>query len=554
MRMIRQVVVALALVAIAARVLVAQDHGAGATTCDSLLPPSRKLVRATVGPQSCRMQEARVTWEGRALVRLDLGLDGTAEGFVIDSGTYHQYLTNGPDLVFEQAGNRGQRRQAIARYERAKGAAILLILPADRASWNGKLFVTAHGRGRSFRNGALRVWDRYLDAADPMAAFDRIDRVMLRKGYAVAVTKRTSEEGIGEIRATLDDGSVVDWAAFNDNASLILDYARVAEAAIEKQLGERPARTYLYGHSAGARIGRSLNYTPGLNADARGQPIFDGFLLDDPATGLWLPVVMKEGRDVLFATEADKSAFRPQIEIIHQMYNRMWNRAPERPDWVSPSYLANKRLNARILMDKGLGGMFRMFEIQQMSHNGGESLPEGGDAGSVGMLDVSLVMDGAIDMLDALVERRNVPTPSRSDWAAIGDVDGDGVIENPALTYPEIACPLGVFYPDPQNGSGSTAFAGFTGNDLEPLDRQSLFVDMNRNGTWDFRETPSEAWRRLGLLGPREPLTRDRYVRCIAEAAARLKDAGFFSEATVQRYMSAAQIQNLAPAARDGSF
>lgn len=560
MRIISHLGIALLLAALVPPAAHAQDRASGEVTgevtgeatCDDLLPPPRQLPQATVGPESCRMRQAGVTWDGREFTRLDLGVDGTAEGWVIDSGTYHEYLTNGPDLIFEQAGNRGTRRLAIARYERAKGAAILLIFPTRRADWNGKLFVTAHGRGRSFRNGALRVWDRYLDPADPMAAFDRIDRVMLSKGYAVAVTKRTSEQGIGEIRATLDDGSVVDWTAFNDNAAIIMDYATVAEAAIMQRLGQRPARTYLYGHSAGARIGRSLNYTPGLNVRARGEPVFDGFLLDDAATGLWLPVVMRDGRDVLLATAADRAAFRPQIEIVHQMYNSIWERASERPDWVSASYLANKRQNARILMDKGLGAKFRMFEIRQMSHNGGEGLPEGGRAGNIRVLDVSLVMDGAIDMLDALVEGRAVSTPSRSDWAAIGDADADGVIESPALAYPEVACPLGVFYPYPENGSGSTAFAGFTGRDLEPLDRQSMFVDMNRNGAWDFRETPTDAWRRLGLLGPREPLTQERYVRCVTEAAAALRGAGFFSDATAQRYVRAARTQDLTPAAQDG--
>lgn len=549
MRTLPLVAVALSLAPV---VGVVELQSRNAASCDDMLPPRRRLERAAVGPESCRILEARVTWKGREYLRLDLGLDGTAEGWVIDSGTYHEYLTNGPDQTFEQAGNHGKRRLAIARYRREKGAAILLLLPAKRSEWNGKLFVTAHGRGRSFQNGALRVWDRYLQPADPMAAFDRIDRVMLSKGYAVAVTKRTSEQGIGEIEATLEDGSVVDWVAFNDNAAIIMDYAAVAKAAIERRLGVRPARTYLYGHSAGARIGRSLNYTPGLNVDARGAPVFDGFLLDDPATGLWLPVVMRNGRDVLLAREADRAAFRPQIEFVHQMYNSIWERAPDRPDWVSTSYLANKRMNARILMDKGLGGKFRMFEIRQMSHNGGEGLPEGGRAGNVRVLDISLVMDGAIDMLDALVHGRTVPTPSRSDWAAIGDTNRDGVIENPALSYPEVACPLGVFYPYPQNGSGSTAFAGFTGQGLEPLDRQSIFVDMNRNGAWDFRESPTEAWRRLGLLGPREQLTRERYVRCVSEAAASLMNAGFFSDATVQQYVRAARTQDLTPSAQDG--
>lgn len=500
-----------------------------------------------VGPESCLMRQVDVVIDGQAYIRLDLGLDGTAEGWVTKEGPYHEYLTNGPDLVFAQAATPGGRHLAVARYERMKGTAILLLYPKDRSAWNGKLWVTAHGRGRSFRSGALKEWDRYYDPESPLAAFDRIDRVMLAKGYALAVTKRTSEQAVGEVIATLDDGSVVDWAAFNDNAAIILDFAAVAEAALHQRLGQRPSRTYLYGHSAGARIGRSLNYTPGLNVDIRGNPVFDGFLLDDAATGLWLPIVMKDGRDVLFADAAAKDAFRPQVEVVHQMYNAVWERAPDRPDWVSDSYLANKRLNAGILVDKGLGPKFRMFEIRQMSHDGGEALPPDDASGSSHVLDLSLLMDGAIDMLDALVEGRQALPPSRSDWSRIGDADGDGVIENPAIAYPEVACPLGVFYPYPQSGAGTTAFAAFTGQGLEPFDGQRIFVDMNRNGVWDERETPTAAWRRLGLLAQGEDLTRERYVQCVADAAGGLRDDGFFSAATASRYVQQARTRDILP-------
>jgi hypothetical protein len=355
---------------------------------------------------------------------------------------------------------------------------------------------------------------------------------------------------MGEIIATLDDGSVVDWAAFNDNAAIITDFAAIAEAVLERRLGARPARTYLYGHSAGARIGRSLNYLQRLNVNARGEPVFDGFLLDDAATGLWLPVVMENGRDVLLATDADRAAFRPQVELVHQMYNAMWERAPDRPDWVSVNYLANKRHNAKILIDKGLGSKFRMFEIRQMSHNGGAavSMPQA----PIRLLDISLIIGGAVDALDALAGSGPPPAASKSDWAPIGDADGDGAIEHPAIAYPEVACPLGVFYPYPGHGDGSTAFAGFTGTGLEPLDGRSMFVDMNRNGVWDFRETPTEAWRRLGLIGPRDMLASDRYVACVTEAAEDLRADGLFSATTAARYVREARTRDVAPAAQNG--
>ena len=518
-------------------------------SCDDFLPEVRTVREQPVGPESCLMHQADVTYMGRDFVRIDMGLDGTAEGYVTEEGTYHEYLTNGPDLIFEQAGTPGERQLAIARYERLRGSAIMLMYPKSRADWNGKLWVTAHGRGRSFRNGRLRIWDRYYDPANPMASFDKIDRVMLSKGYALAKTMRTSEQGIGEVIALLEDGSIVDFAAFNDNAAIIKDFALVAKNALQKRLGKKPSRTYLYGHSAGARIARSINYTPGLNADQQGRPIFDGYLLDDSATGLWLPVVMRDGKDVLFQSDEEKAMFRPQVELVHQMYTKIWDRAPERPSWVTMGYLGNKRLNAKILMDKGLGDRFRVYEIRSMSHNGGEGLPPDNRVGKILVLDVSLVMGGAIDKLDDMVEGTATPLASKSDWDVIGDVDKDGIIDNPAILYPEVACPLGIFYPYPQSGAGTTAFAAFTGDGLEPLDEANMFVDMNRNGIWDFRETPSAAWRRLGLLAPGEELTHPRYVACIEDAVKTLQEEGFFTAETAKRYVAQAQAQSLDPSA-----
>lgn len=516
-------------------------------SCNAYLPKPRTVLDRDVGPESCLMQQVDMSYLGRDFTRVDMGMDGTAEGYVTMDGTYHEYLTNSPDLIFEQAATPGKRYLAIARYERLRGSAILLAYPKKRADWNGKLWVVAHGRGRSFRNGQLQIWDRYLDRDDPIARYDKIDRVMLSKGYAVARTFRTSEQDIGEVIATLDDGRVIDFAAFNDNAAIIKDFTLVAENALQRRLGSRPSRTFLYGHSAGARIARSINYSPGLNADTRGRPIFDGYLMDDSASGLWLPVVMKNGRDVLFSTEEQRATFQPQVEIVHQMYTKIWNRAPNRPPWVTRGYLTNKRNNAKILLDKGFGDRFRMYEVRSMSHNGGEGLPPDNRRGKALVLDVSLIMGGAIDKLEALVDGE-APLPSKSDWAVIGDTDGDTVIDNPAIAYPEVACPLGVFYPYPQSGSGTTAFAAFTGQGLEPLDEANVFVDMNRNGVWDFRETPSEAWRRLGMLEPGEKLSQERYVDCITEAAKLLWEQGFFTDATAERYVDMAQAQTLDPA------
>src|SRR5207244_7053712 len=129
----------------------------------------------------------------------------------------------------------------------------------------------------------------------------------------------------------------------------------------------------------------------------------------------------------------------------------------------------------------------------------------------------------------------------------LGGVNPDGSIAHPALAFPEIACPLGVYYSYPESTSGTTSFAAYTGAGLEPLDGKKVFVDMNRNGVWDTRETPTEAWRRLGLLQQREELTRDKYVACVQTAAEQLRRDGFLSEETAASYVRFAAAVDLQP-------
>jgi hypothetical protein len=482
------------------------------------------------------MQEAAVTYDGRTFRRLDVGLNGTVDGFLATVGDYKEYFSNSPDLVFPQTWGPRPVLFAVAAYERDKGAAMTIVHPADRTAWNGKIFVMAHGRGVAFKDGTLKAWNRNLDPARPLDDLDKYDRLLLAKGYAVVKTHRTTTEKLGEITAKLEDGTTVDDIAFNDTARYILDFSELAKKTIADRIGP-VKRTYFYGHSAGARIGRDLNYAAGLNVGRDGRRFFDGLLNDDPAAGTWYPVVMKDGRDVLFATDEEKTAFVPQFDIAHQMYNNIW--PPRHPAWMSSSYLENKRNNAKILRDKGLGTKYRMYEVRGISHSGGENLADG-RRGAVDTLDLSNMMDRFVDLLDAWVDRGIPPPPTRSDWAELGDVDRDGVIENPALAFPEVACPLGVYYSYPESTSGTTAFAGFTGQGLEPLDAKKVFVDMNRNGVWDYRETPAEAWRRLGLLQRNETLTREQYVACVQTAAERLRRDGFFSARTAAAYVERA--------------
>ncbi len=514
--------------------------------CNELLLPQRDVQGKKIGPASCRMQETKTTFDGRPVLRLDLGIDGTVDGFLPKTGMYINYFTNGPDLTFPAGMNPGPWYHGVGKYEAAKGHAMTIVFP-ERKAWNGKMWVMVHGRGQSFKRGNLKAWNKNLDPADPLADIDKFERVMLSKGYVVVKTHRTSETLGGDITVTLDDGTFYPERNLNDNAQFILDFAQVAKKTLQKRLGKAPLRTYFYGHSAGGRIGRSINYTPGLNKGADGKAVFDGILADDSATGLWLPVVMKDGKDVLFATDAEKVAFVPQLEVSHQMYN---SESPgEKAPWISSNYLLNKRNNAKILRDKGLVAKHRMYEVRSVSHYGGEA-DLSRKPSDEKTLDLSLAYDRFVDILDAWVDKGVAPPPNHSDWAELGDANKDGVIENAALAYPEVACPLGVYaqYPPSlgKGGTGTTWFVPFTGTGIEPLDGRGYNVDMNRNGVWDYVETPAQAWRRLGLIAGDEALTPEKYTACVQAAAQQLVKDGFFPAKTAAWYVEQAKKTEIA--------
>jgi hypothetical protein len=506
--------------------------------CDDVLPPLRTVKRSArefkVGPTSCLMIQSSLTIAGRPFTRLDLGLDGSVDGFVSTNpkGGYRGYMTNAPDLVFPQTVDGGPIVLAIAKYRKDHGAAMSIVFPADRSAWNGKMWVTVHGA-----SGSIEIpWDGF----DPQLS--SYDEEMLARGYVLVKTRRTAnandfnrapKQPPTGIAAVLENDRVYDHAGFNDTHHYVMDFTIVAESLIQRRLGQAPTRTYFYGHSAGARIGRGFNYVPGLNKGPDGKPLFDGIFVDDSGAGTWLPIVMKDGKDVQFASDADKAAMVPQLEMIHQMYNRIWS--PPVALGVTHSYLENKRTNARMMRDKGLTPKFRAYEVRSISHSAGGP-----------NLDVAPLWGDMFDVLDAWVDKGVTPPPTRSDWEELGDTDRDGAIENAGLGLPEVACPLGVYY-STTSTSGSILFAPFTGTGLEPLDQNKVFVDMNRNGVWDYRESPARAWRRLGLLQPKEELTRDKYVGCIQAAAEKLKQDGFFTEKTVAGYVARAKTIELQP-------
>jgi hypothetical protein len=296
-------------------------------------------------------------------------------------------------------------------------------------------------------------------------------------------------------------------------------------------------------------VGMVANYTPGLNRDQGGAPIFDGFIWDDAAGGLPLPILMRDGVDVLFRSSADRAGFAKSIELGHLLYENRFTESSgpqvdveNLPEWVSPDYLTNKANRKELLERKGLSDRYRIYGVAGVSHSGGEYVDdqEGGD---VEILPVWRLTDGVIDLLDRWVEQDVAPPPSRFALPSRAPAAEAGI------RLPDTACPLGVYhaYPPSRRAGGGTltAFAPFDGQELEPLDGRGQFVDMNANGRHDQRETVTLAWRRLGLLAEGASFDRARYVGCVDAAAAALKSAGFITAKTVDLYLEEARTRPL---------
>lgn len=551
-------------------------------SCNEFLVPKQTIRGKQIGQEDCKLIETDLTLAGRQFRRMDMGISGTLDGYLAKEGRYNFYFGSNPEFTYAQAGNRNPLFYGIGRYDADKGSSVTFLYPLDASTpggngWNGKMFVTAHGAGRSFKRGTLARWDKNLSPANPLSDISKYERLMLEKGFAVAKTRRSTLMQGGDTVVTLEDGTVLDDRNVTEQPRLILGFAKVGGNILERRLGRRPSRTYWYGHSGGARPGRIVNFQPGLNVGPDGKRIIDGLIIDDSGSGLWLPIVMKNGKDILFTDEEEvpwfvkenpetakvdpklysgarhKDWFVPEIEIVHLSYVNETPDAP--PPWASTNFLANKRLNARALRDKGLWTKHRSYEMAGISHSGGEYLPEG-RRGDVVIWDMSRVMDGLIDMLDNWVEKGVAPPPTRSDWAELGDADRDGIIENSALRVPDVACPTGAFHPFPvsagADGQGTTGFAPFTGEGLEPVDGRGAvktgednwfynFVDMNRNGARDFRETMTQAWRRLGLIRPNETFGRDKYAACVQQAVDKLLAEKFILPRTAQFYLDQAK-------------
>jgi hypothetical protein len=93
-----------------------------------------------------------------------------------------------------------------------------------------------------------------------------------------------------------------------------------------------------------------------------------------------------------------------------------------------------------------------------------------------------------------------------------------------------------MFRPKAGDDTGVTGFASFDGTGAEPVDGRGLYVDMNRNGYHDQRESMTEAWRRLGLIKPAESFSQERYSECVRAAVAKLRREGLLSAEAERKF------------------
>lgn len=506
-----------------------------AVSCNEFAALAKQAMGQSIGVDQCHIisEETVFNIKGHKFRRVELRLSGGVEGWASrEKGSRAIYFTDGPDFVFTQSGLTGLRSRGVGRYEASTGHGMTIFYPEDARNWNGKLYITAHGAGSYGSIGALTPRDPN-NKFNPLAGINRYVSLMIDKGYAVAHTMRSSDRTRGDVTVTLEDGSSLTNFNLSSHAGLLTSWAELARNMLSQRAGARPRRIYFYGHSAGGFWGRQVNYQPGANVDSDGKPLFDGFLLDDAGGGLWLPKFLVDNKDVLFATDEDRARFAKQIDVTHVLY------AGETGD-----YLEQKRENARLLRAKGLGSKHRMYEFRGVSHF---------DAGQVSRrdlvsqtLDLTGSFDSLLDRLDAWVEKDVSPPPTKSDLMELAGANKDGVIKNPAIALPEVACPLGVYYIFPpgvdpgRRGGQETAFARFDGVNLEPLDARGQFVDMNGNGVRDKRETVTQAWQRLGLLKAGQKLTQALYAGCVKAAASRLVNEGLLPKRAGEHYIEKA--------------
>jgi len=91
--------------------------------------PKKEVNGKLIGQEDVLIQEVVITDSDRQYRRLDVGVSGTLEGWVVKEGPSGNIVTSDPEFAFTQPGNEYRRFHGIVRYEASKGTAVTIIYP-----------------------------------------------------------------------------------------------------------------------------------------------------------------------------------------------------------------------------------------------------------------------------------------------------------------------------------------------------------------------------------------------------------------------------------------
>jgi hypothetical protein len=545
-------------------------------------PAPGDVEQREVGPDDCHVQEEKIIENayGVPYRQVTIAISGSVFGYAPvnslvlpplgkgEEGEGQEHFFSDHALIWQARGIMGPFIPGVASYQYTEEtpSSVEVLIPENPEDWNGSMWVLVHGGGRHpplrFHPRKPGQFNRYTETSESAGS-------LIDQGYAVIWTRRDAATSVGTsvdipITATLDNGMVVGGPdkpgmALNENMGLMRDYTVISRNYVTEQMGREPEGIFFRGHSAGGAMGRSMLIVSGMNTDHEGQKLFDGFYLDDSAGGrgstayFWEAEVVDElGSFRLNPTDNDTLSFdaeqtrfmSPVIETIHALYSggrtatvpRVFERVPA-------TYTNYKRENARINIEKGLGDMWKSYEIAGVSHS--DASAEAFDYPELArdMVDIGGVANALQQALADWVLHGKRPPETRVDAADVWELDPNS---GPAIQLPDTACPRGVFRtymnrPDgtavgsspalfvpyltkfvPQINEDQPRPPGFKEEWLEPLNRKGYLVDMTGSGHRMTRPTIQQIWhlrykegKKTGILKPYEILTQERYVACV---------------------------------------
>lgn len=575
-------------------------------------PEPGDVEQRMVGPDECRVVADKEiqNMHGVAYRQVTIAISGTTFGFAPVNALALPPLGTGVpgegrENTFSDHAFMWQTQSTMGpfvpgvgfyKYTEDTPTSVEILIPKNPADWNGMMWVLVHGAGRlpplQFHPRKPGQFNRYTEASESAGA-------LMDEGYAVVWTRRdaaiTDKDSMGVANTVvLDDGTELGGPGklgmgFNDNLGVIRDYTVISRNYITGQLGKKPEQLFYRGHSAGGAVGRSFLLIRGMNTDHQGIKLFDGFYLDDSAGGrgptsyFWESELVDEhGTFKLTPSDTDYLKFEgeqmkfmtPVVEVIHGAYNggntatvpRLFERVPG-------SYVFYKRENARINIEKGLGDMWKSYEIAGVSHADATSEAVKYPELAAQMVDIGGV---AIKLTQALVDwvrEGKKPPPTRVDAFDVWELDKTA---GPAIQLPETACPRGIYRaymnrPDGTSVGSSPALfvpyltklvpqvnqdqewpAGFKEEYLEPLDRYGYLVDMEGSGHRMTRPSIQQMWhvrysegRKTGILKPYEKLTRENYSACVTDVATSLHNEGLLTDEAKAWYIEKAKTDEI---------